>query len=251
MKKCTACQVEKDESDFYFRNSKNKILTSYCKACKSKSRKTYLEKNKDKISAIAKKRYARIHTKTCAICGTKFLKKGKFYTCSVKCKILANIEKQNGCWIWTGNKFNSGYGLINTDSKARSAHRVSYETFNGPIPNGQLVCHKCDNKLCVNPDHLWLGTYVENMQDCKQKFRNTHGERNSKCKYTDIQIEEMRLLKEEGFTTARLARIFNCDQSYAQFVCRYKIRKRKTVDPTLMIEQYTSSAPPEEYRILI
>lgn len=76
------------------------------------------------------------------------------------------------CWIWQGGKNNIGYGMFRDGKKMRTAHRVSYELFNRQkIPKYMCVCHSCDQPLCVNPDHLWLGTMKDNMQDMASKGR--------------------------------------------------------------------------------
>lgn len=65
---------------------------------------------------------------------------------------------ESGCWIWMGSSFNSGYGCIKLNGKTRSAHRLAWELYNGPIPKKLFVLHKCDVPLCCRPDHLYLGT---------------------------------------------------------------------------------------------
>lgn len=77
----------------------------------------------------------------------------------------------NGCWIWNSKKNKAGYGLIKIDGSYKRAHRVSYELFIGEIPDGLLVCHKCDVRECINPDHLFIGTHKENTQDMISKGR--------------------------------------------------------------------------------
>lgn len=87
--------------------------------------------------------------------------------------IQARIEPDlnGGCWIWLMAHFTNGYGAVSNKSE-RLAHRLSYRAFKGEIPNGLFVCHKCDVKSCVNPDHLFLGTHQDNMLDMSAKGRH-------------------------------------------------------------------------------
>lgn len=83
------------------------------------------------------------------------------------------VNKTNTCWLWTGSQNPKGYGRISYNGKVIRAHRLSYLLHKGKIPDGLNVCHTCDIPRCVNPDHLWLGTYAENNQDMVKK--NRHG----------------------------------------------------------------------------
>ena len=80
------------------------------------------------------------------------------------------IITETGCWIWMGATSN-GYGVASDNGKTQPAHRYSWELHNGPIPEGMQVCHKCDVKPCVNPDHLFIGTQKDNMHDAMRKGR--------------------------------------------------------------------------------
>lgn len=95
-------------------------------------------------------------------------------------RFWAKVEKTDTCWNWIGGK-NWGYGCFFLTNPRRSAkaHRHSWEMHNGPIPVGLVVCHRCDNRACVRPDHLFLGTCKDNMQDCVAKGRFNGGRRNA------------------------------------------------------------------------
>lgn len=106
------------------------------------------------------------------------------------------IGDTDECWLWQGGKNNIGYGLIRDHDKMRTVHRVSYEEHNKTkIPEGKVVCHECDNILCVNPNHLWIGSLTENTQDMIAKGRhNLFGSKNKiKCKYCDIKTSSAML----------------------------------------------------------
>lgn len=83
------------------------------------------------------------------------------------------VEKTDLCWNWLGNKCGKGYGRIWRNGKRQAAHRVVYELINNcSISNKIFVCHHCDNKLCVNPKHLFVGNQKDNMQDWTKKGKN-------------------------------------------------------------------------------
>lgn len=106
-------------------------------------------------------------------------------------KRLASFAGQDGCWLWNGATKN-GYGYTTLFGVTMNAHRAAYLIAVGPIPNGLDVCHRCDVRLCIRPDHLFTGTRKENMEDCVSKGRSTKGEKNASAKLTEEQVLAIR-----------------------------------------------------------
>lgn len=122
--------------------------------------------------------------------------------CSQKCyhaighRFFSKFVTHTGgdqCWDWIGSKDKNGYGIIKW-GKERRAHRISWIIYKRNIPDGMLVLHKCDNPSCVNPFHLFIGDWNDNMQDKTRKGRNNppYGERTSLAKLTTKQVLEIR-----------------------------------------------------------
>lgn len=140
-------------------------------------------------------------------------------------RFMAKVSKDAcGCWIWTGSKVKSGYGKVKVNQKMFLAHRLSYMAHKGDIKSGLFICHSCDNPLCVNPDHLWAGSQIENVRDAKKKGRANYsgviGENNSKAKLTENDIFEIR---NSNLTNTELSKKFNVTQPTIS-----NIRSKKT-----------------------
>jgi len=154
---------------------------------------------------------------------------------SLEERFWEKVDKTADCWVWTASCA-SGYGRICRGGHSGpqvQSHRLSWEIHNGPIPEGLQVLHHCDNKKCVRPDHLFLGSQLDNMRDMIFKGRHCHGEARSKlvrgeqsgnAKLTERQVQDMKSYLSQGVLPYILAKYFQvnwrtisaikCDKSW-------------------------------------
>jgi hypothetical protein len=135
-------------------------------------------------------------------------------------------RRDEGCWNWLSWTMTVGYGCFligGRKGKKYGAHRLSYEMHNGPIPKGKLVLHSCDNRLCVRPDHLRVGTHKENTQDMISKGRGLIGEKSGHAKLNDEKVRKIRRLHAAGYANATgLAAMYGVTQSNISMILSRK-----------------------------
>lgn len=136
------------------------------------------------------------------------------------------FTKGNGCWEWPGSLSKSGYGQISVGDKMWRSHRYAYTVSKGPIPDGMFVLHKCDNRKCCKPWHLYRGDQQQNMDDMKKRNRHKphvpRGEIHSDSKLTEADVVEIRGRRENGELLREIAEDFPVDYTYISRICLRK-----------------------------
>lgn len=184
--------------------------------------------------------------KSCVQCGRIFAIKpyraGTAKYCSPKCrgqfrgaarvrplderfweKVIVRGEGE--CWSWTGATQYGGYGVLGSHGKRGKlvrAHRLSYEIHNGPIPEGMVIRHSCDNPACTNPRHLAVGTYRQNIQDAMERNRvRAHG-RHGMAKLTEDAVTAIRSMRSAGATLRAIAAEFHISSGHVSNIVQGK-----------------------------
>lgn len=135
-----------------------------------------------------------------------------------------NINNITGCWDWVKYVDNKGYGKMRHLGKVARCHRISYMVFNGDIDPGMHILHSCNNRRCVNPDHLRQGTNMDNVLDRVKSGNHLNvprGESNHQAKLTEKDVLEIRRLHDkEGYSQVSLGKMFNLHQTTISLIVR-------------------------------
>jgi hypothetical protein len=204
---CPNCQAS-------FITGRSKVAGNKGKYC---SKKCFDEfRHKSRIEEACRHCHAKFFRKPCEV------KRGTHVYCSKECwhlghrntpdKFHSRIKKTETCWLWTGTKRN-GYGVIKYEGVECRAHVLSYELKYGRILPGFIICHRCDNPCCVNPEHLFAGTHSDNMEDKLAKKRQAKGSRQGHSKLIEPQVIEIRT----NYTMVR--------ETHKKIAARYGVKK--------------------------
>lgn len=147
-------------------------------------------------------------------------------------RFLSHVDRSNeGCWNWNGIENSNGYGRFSINDRHELSHRVSYRIFFGEIPEGLNVCHQCDNRKCVNPDHLWLGSQSENLIDASAKGRmkrpDTRADRNGNTSLTWEKVHAIRDMHGRGVRKFHIAKLFNVSPSTISNITNHETWKEQ------------------------
>ena len=149
-------------------------------------------------------------------------------------------EPNSGCWLWTSSTYHGGYGRLFADGKVQKAHRLSWQFFQGEIPKGKFVCHKCDNPPCVNPEHLFLGEAADNNHDMMRKGRAVFlkGSRHGGSKLTEADVIKIR-------ADTRIDKLIAPEYGVHRGTINY-IKRRKWWKFAIALSAFTTAGPVKE-----
>lgn len=150
-------------------------------------------------------------------------------------RFWARVQMTDECWLWTSaGRVSHGYGYFKAGGRQYHAHRFAWMLTRGPIPEGAFVCHSCDVRACVRPDHLWLGNQETNMADMVSKGRSASGDRNASRRYPErrprgerntkarLTTEQVRAIRVDRRTQSATATDYGISQAH---VSRIKLRE--------------------------
>jgi len=136
----------------------------------------------------------------------------------------AKVDKSGDCWVWTGGRFNTGYGNVKRNGRAQTTHRLAWTLAYGPIPAGQIICHRCDNPPCVRPDHLFLGSHRTNAEDRTRKGRGVQavrrGGENGMTLLSEDAVRGIRRDRASGRTYVELAKQYGATKANVANICQ-------------------------------
>lgn len=200
-------------------SSKRTLAAHYCVTCE----REYFPTTKD----------IRGGSKNCSLeCSRIFRTKQKNDLALITKRFWAKVDKRGDCWLWTASKRRLGYGQFRMRFRLYLAHQASYILTYGVIPDGLMVCHRCDNPPCVNPDHLFLGTQSDNMQDMVAKKRGwtqqpgnvKQGLESSVAKFTADQVLAIRAAAaNKTMTQVEMMKVYNAGEATI-----YRVIHKKT-----------------------
>jgi len=225
MKVCKNCNTEKEVSEFYHQ-------MGWCKKCHNQRMIKWQKENPEN----AKKAWTKGNRKrasegrVCPCCKNVFKIATSQEGCSLKCRFNLSFKKsENGCWEWT--KYKSGrkkfqYASIWINRKRMQASHISYEMHKGNITQGLYVLHTCDNPSCVNPDHLYLGTHQQNMDDMNDRGRGNKNRWHFR-KYLKKQCLEVIKLRDNGKMYREISEIVGIPESSCKYIYKNPHRLNK------------------------
>ena len=190
----------------------------YCSyECTFKGKDTKVEKHCEECGVV-------FRAMLCRGDKARFCSPDCFYLNTKKTEIERNfwpkVKKTDGCWEWNGTPKGNGYCRCRYGGKEELAHRVSYMVHHGDIPEGLFVCHTCDNRKCVNPDHLFVGTAKDNLDDMRRKGRGRGGTR-----YPKKIARQIRELRDQGLSCRFVGQELGVSEKYVSEVYRGKIKR--------------------------
>ena len=200
-----------------FQYAKDIIVEKTCRLCLALKDSSFFYNGPAVcIECIKKSGRGKYPKSVCKYCSTEFKSgiRGRYGFCSEKCRFMDKVEigEGNTCWLWKASLKGAGYGSFFVANKHLMAHRESFRIFKGPILKDKCIMHVCDNRICVRPDHLRMGTALDNVRDKISKGRAApilSGEKHHWSNMTESIVLEIRELHKKGHSQREIGRRFN------------------------------------------